>query len=859
MKHLFPTVFLTLLAFTNLRAEESTPLRETQNFNREWKFQIGDHPGAEAVAFDDANWENIGLPHSFSMPYFAAGNAFYVGYGWYRKSFDLPAPWVGKRLLLDFEGAFQDAEIFLNGRKVGEHKGGYTGFEIDITGAAKAGGNVLAVRLNNLWNARLAPRAGEHTFSGGLYRNVWLVAANPLHVAWYGTFVTTPSVSVASATVNVKTEVVNQSATAKACGLRSDVLDATGKVVASLSATQTIPPGKTATFDQTSAPIANPKLWSPETPALYRVVSTVFDGGTEADRFETPFGIRSIQWTADRGFFLNGQHRYFKGANVHQDHAGWGDAVTSAGAARDVKMMKDAGFDFIRGSHYPHAPAFVQACDEQGMMFWSENAFWGTGGFKGDGYWNCSAYPVNPADDKGFEESVKQQLRDMIRIYRNHPSIVTWSMSNEPFFSDAKVMPKVRTFLKDLIEETHRLDPTRPAAVGGSQRGDIDKIGDVAGYNGDGARLFIDPGVASMVSEYGSTIADRPGKYEPGWGDLGAQLTNGFPTEFAWRGGQSIWCGFDHGSIAGRKFGAMGLVDYQRLPKRAWYWYRNAYAHVPPPEWPKEGRPGGLKLDADKATLARVDGTDDAHVVVTVVDAAGKPISNSVPVTLTIESGPGEFPTGPSITFAPDSNITIRDGQAAIEFRSYYAGTTVIHATSPGLKDATLTITSRSGPAYVPGRTPAVKSREYRPVAEQSGAGTATAYGRGNPTRASSEAAGHSGGLANDGDPATFWQAASPGPNAWWQIDLERIVAIEKFALLFPADGAWRYRIEVSQDGTTWKPAVDQTSSTTDTKVRNDKAATGTIGRFVRVTITGAPAGRSAALSEFSLTGKLAQ
>jgi hypothetical protein len=844
------TALLAVLAVTNLHAQSAPPLRETQNFNREWKFQIGDHPGAEAVAFNDAKWENIGLPHSFSMPYFAAGNAFYVGYGWYRKSFDLPAKWAGRRLFLDFEGAFQDAEIFLNGKKIGAHKGGYTGFEIDITGAAKVGENVLAVRLNNLWNAQLAPRAGEHTFSGGLYRNVWLVATNPLHVAWYGTFVTTPKLSAASGTVNVKTEVVNQSAVAKSCGLKTDVLDPAGKVVASMSATQTIPPGKTVTFDQTSAPVANPKLWSPETPTLYRVVSTVFDGKAPADRFETPFGFRWIQWTADKGFFLNGQHRYFKGANVHQDHAGWGDAVTSAGAARDVQMMKDAGFDFIRGSHYPHAPAFTQACDEKGVMFWSENCFWGTGGFKGDGYWNCSAYPVNPADEKGFEESVKASLRDMIRIHRNHPSIIVWSMSNEPFFSDPKVMPKVREFLKDLVAETHQLDPTRPAAIGGCQRGEIDKLGDVAGYNGDGARLFMNPGVASVVSEYGSTSADRPGNYAPGWGDLQQE-------EFAWRSGQAIWCGFDHGSIAGRKFGAMGLVDYQRLPKRAWYWYRNAYAHVPPPEWPQSGTPAGLKLEADKTTLARVDGTDDAHVVVTVVDAAGKPISNSVPVTLSVESGPGEFPTGPSITFAPDSDIAIRDGQAAIEFRSYYAGTTVLRATSPGLKDAMLTITSKGGPAFVPGKTPAVQPREYRPVTEQSGAGTATTYGRGNPTRASSEAPGHSGGLANDGDPTTFWQAGSAG-SAWWQIDLERIVAIQKFALLFPAEGNWRYRIEVSPDGTTWKPAIDQTGTTATAKDRTDNPAGGATGRFVRVTISGTPAGRPAAISEFSATGKLA-
>lgn len=865
LKHLYLLLALCLGLATRSVASEPASPRERQNFNREWKFQLGDHTGADTTAYDDAKWDSIGLPHSFSMPYFAAGNAFYVGYGWYRKHFELSPQQVGNRLALEFESAFQDAEIFLNGKKVGVHQGGYNGFEIDITGAAQAGDNVLAVRLNNLWNARLAPRAGEHHFSGGLYRNVWLVTTSPLHVAWYGTFVTTPELSAASGTVNVKTEVVNDSSSSRSCQLLTEVLDPSGKILASMTDTRTIAPGTTVTFDQTSASIANPKLWSPENPVLCSVVSTIFDDKKLADRFETPFGFRWVEWTADRGFFLNGQHRYFKGANVHQDHAGWGDAVTNAAAARDVQMIKDAGFDFIRGSHYPHAPAFTQACDEKGVMYWSENCFWGTGGFKGDGYWDCSAYPVKPEDEKPFEESVKASLRDMIRIHRNHPSIVIWSMSNEPFFSDAAVMPKVRAFLKELVAYSHELDPTRSAAIGGSQRGDIDKLGDVAGYNGDGARLreYQNPGLPSVVSEYGSTMVDRPGKYEAGWGDL--PNTPGIDPEvagswrLAWRSGESIWCGFDHGSIAGRRFGGMGMVDYFRLPKRQWFWYRNEYRQIPPPEWPQEGAPAGLKVESDKTRLERVDGTDDTLLVVTVVDAAGKPISNSVPVTLAIESGPGEFPTGPSITFAPNSDIAIRDGQAAIEFRSYYAGNTVIRATSSGLKDATITITSNGGPAYVPGRTPAVQPREYRPVTERNGRGTATTYGAQNPTRASSEAPGHSGGLANDRKPATFWQAADAMPNAWWQLDLERIIVIEKFALTFPEDGVWLYRIEVSNDAADWKLAVDQTQSTATAKSRIDTAVTGMSGRFVRVTITGTPPGKPAALSELTASGLLSR
>jgi beta-galactosidase len=692
----------------------SGDLRKTINLNSQWTFHLGDVSGAEATTFDDSTWENANLPHSFSMPYFAA-DRFYVGYGWYRKHFDVPATWKDKRINLEFDGVFQVTELFINGRRVGEHKGGYTGFTFDITDFIRTGNNILAVRVNNNWDARLAPRAGEHTFSGGIYRNVSLVVTAPVHVAWYGTFVTTPQVSKESATVNVKTEVVNNTKVAKSVTVKTYIEDANGIIAANMESTKTIAADATGIFDQNSTPVTNPKLWSPEHPNLYSVKTVVLDDSKPVDNYTSPLGFRWFKFTADEGFFLNGEHYYFKGANVHQDHAGWGDAIVDSGFFRDVKLIKDAGFDFIRGSHYPHAPAFSKACDELGMLFWSENCFWGTTGFRSP--WASSAYPTDTADEAEFEASVKANLRDMIRIHCNHPSIIVWSMDNEVFFSDRRVMSKVQTFLKELVAYTHELDSTRPAGIGGCQVGNIDKLGDVAGYNGDGARRFANPGIPSVVTEYGSTMTDRPGKYEPGWGDLpgtpGADRNVEGSWRLPWRSGEVIWCGFDHGSLAGRRFGAMGIVDYFRLPKRQWYWYRNEYMHIPPPEWPVEGVPAALKLTADKTTLKSVNGMDDTQIIVTVVDKDGKAISNCPPVTLTIESGPGEFPTGPSITFSPDSDITIRDGQAAMEFRPYYSGKTTIRATSPGLKDATIEITSLGEPKYIAGKTPPVKPRPY--------------------------------------------------------------------------------------------------------------------------------------------------
>ncbi|HYQ43799.1 MAG TPA: beta galactosidase jelly roll domain-containing protein, partial [Polyangiaceae bacterium] len=201
--------------------------RLVQNFNQSWKFKRADVAGAEVASFDDASWESVGVPHSFSLPYFMASK-FYVGYGWYRKHFAVPQSWAGKSVSLEFQAAFDQAEIYLNGKKVGEHLGGYNGFSIDVTAAVNAGDNVVAVRLNNKWNAKLPPLTGDHTFQGGLYRDVFLVVKDPLHIAWYGTWVTTPTLATnagASSTVAIKTEVQNDRTMAVNATLKTDIVD----------------------------------------------------------------------------------------------------------------------------------------------------------------------------------------------------------------------------------------------------------------------------------------------------------------------------------------------------------------------------------------------------------------------------------------------------------------------------------------------------------------------------------------------------------------------------------------------------------------------------------------------------------
>lgn len=843
-------------------APQAATARTRANFNAGWRFQMGDVVGAQAPGFNDSDWETVGLPHSFGIPYFQSPD-FPVGYGWYRKHLTVPPQWRGRRIFLEFEGAFQDAEIFVNGKAVGRHRGGYTGFSIDISDAATPGDNVVAVRVNNKWDARLAPRAGEHVFQGGLYRDVWLVTADPVHVTWYGTRVTTPGLSEASGKVAIETEIRNDGAKPARLSLRTEIIDAAGQSIAILDdKPRKIAPGATLTVSQMSRPIERPALWSPESPTLYRAVTTLCADGRAVDRYETPFGFRWIEWTADQGFFLNGRHRYLLGANVHQDQAGWGDAVTNGAMERDVRMMKEAGMDFIRGSHYPHDPHFTDATDRIGMFFWAEAPFWGIGGFGPDGNWLSSAYPVNPADRAGFDASVKQQLGEMIRIARNHPSVIAWSMGNETFFSAPEAMADVRRLLKEIVALTHELDPTRPAAVGGAQRGEIDHIGDIAGYNGDGAWMYPDPGVASMVSEYGSTITDRPGEYKPGWGDLeklpGGKGVNGpYPWRYPWRAGEAIWAGFDHGSIAGRKFGSMGIVDYARLPKRGYYWYRNAYTHVPPPEWPQPGKPAALRLTASSGEIARADGTDDVQLVVTVLNAAGKAISNVPPVTLRIESGPGELPTGRAIRFAPDSNIPIRDGQAAIAMRSWQAGKTVIRATSPGLEDATIAIETKDGPAFVPGLTPLAPDRAYQETGEADSAKDSAPdqmFGTNNPTGVSSAAPGHPSRFANDGDPRTWWLAMAGDKSPWLSISPEKILQFRKVNIRFPKAANYRFVIEAEVKQGEWDIIADESATGSDAQSR-EIATRRVIGGNMRIRLTHVPDGAPAGIAEVQITG----
>ena len=657
-------------------------MREYRLLNNNWKFTYGDKVGASP---DEINrWQDIGLPHSFGIPYFME-KEFYLGYGTYSKWFELSKEDCKKRILLKFFGAFQKAVVVLNGKQIGEHRGGYTPFLVELTGNIRPGQNHLIVCVDNLWDATLAPRGGEHQFNGGIYRDMQLILTAYDYIEEDGVFVQTTQLKKekdswhAELKIGTQVHASEKSDLSEFDSMMLETCICEGKEVLARSV-EPLVMGNSEICQSISLTGITP--WSPDTPKLYIVVSRVLCNGIECDCVRTSVGIRTVRFDKDEGFFLNGEHFSILGANVHQDHAGWADAVTRSGIRRDIQMIKECGMNTIRGSHYPHHPYFAQVCDEKGILFWSEMCFWGTGGDKQEGYWTASAYPPNESDQTAFEKSCLDQLEEMICTQRNHPSIICWSMCNEVFFTDAPVKDKAKELIRKMVERSHELDPSRPAAVGGAQRDGFDVLGDLAGYNGDGAALYHDPGFPSLVSEYGSSIETRPGKFEP-------RFTDGTEIDYPWRSGKILWCGFHHGSIFDG-MGSMGMIDYYRLPLACWYWYREHLAGKRAPKPKKEGTPFQIRLSSD-VNRFRANGQEDAWICAELLDQEGNPISNEIELTFTVEKGDGVFPTGKTITFSPEKKNML-DGLAAIEFRSWYGGENVICATADGVKSAKICI-----------------------------------------------------------------------------------------------------------------------------------------------------------------------
>jgi beta-galactosidase len=398
------------------------------NMNRGWRFfrprESQVYPVAKAVQENppaDAEWEHATLPHTVRLePRDVGGGLNYQGLCWYRRTFTAQPGWKGRIVYLKFHGAMQVADVWLNGEHLTTHFGGYLPFTLDISKAIRFNRpNVLTLRLDNSDNPEVPPGKPQNkldfVYFGGLYRSVEIEVLDPLHitdpilankVAGGGVFVTFPVVDAAGSTVQVQTEVANESGTRRACTVTQELTNPDGSVASSASQTVTCEPGQSLAVTQTMH-VRNPRLWHPDDPQLYRLHTTINENGHATDAQSTRIGIRSIQFEKDRGLLINGQPFFSIGANRHQDHPYVGYALPPSAHYRDALKLRQAGFNSYR-SHYPQDPSFMDACDELGILAIVSNPGWQ---FVGDATFTCRVY---------------QDAREMIRRDRNHPSVVIW-------------------------------------------------------------------------------------------------------------------------------------------------------------------------------------------------------------------------------------------------------------------------------------------------------------------------------------------------------------------------------------------------------------------------------------------------
>jgi len=449
-------------------------------FDSGWRFHRGGALSAENPNFDDSKWCMIDLPHDWSIedlpgtgsPFNrdaisqVSGGFTTGGTGWYRKTFDISAGQSSKRIVLQFDGIYMNPEIWINGVSLGNHPYGYTSFWFDITDKVKFGSpNVLAVKVIN---------EGENSrwYSGsGIYRHVWLKVLEPVHVAQWGTSITTPEVKVGSAKVSIKTKVNNQSANALKVRVITRVLNSIGVETSTTESEQIIDQEGVFEFGQDIL-ITNPDLWSTESPVLYTAINEVYTGDRLVDRVDTKFGVRTIQFDAENGFQLNGKVMKLKGGCFHHDNGPLGSKSYDRAEERRVELLKASGFNAIRCSHNPPSSAFLDACDRLGILVIDE-AF--------DMWQN----PKNPNDyHLYFEKWWQKDLESMVFHDRNHPCIILWSIGNEIPGMNTPEIVRTAQMLADFVRKT---DPTRPViAAVNNLNPDKDPYFatlDVAGYN----------------------------------------------------------------------------------------------------------------------------------------------------------------------------------------------------------------------------------------------------------------------------------------------------------------------------------------------------------------------------------------
>lgn len=627
MKKIFLST-ISILAALSLFAQ-----RSEQSLEKGWKFTKGEVSGAEQADFNDSGWESVTVPHDWaiygpfdvnndlqnvavkqnfetqaSLKTGRTGGLPYVGIGWYRTTFESEP---NKNTTLVFDGAMSEARVYVNGKEACFWPCGYNSFHCDVTDLVNADGkdNVLAVRLEN------RPQSSRWYPGAGIYRHVRVVSTEKIHVPVWGTQITTPHVKDDYASVCLRTTILNSDKTLLT--VTTDIIDSEGNVVASKTNKGIINHGQPFTQNFT---VNSPKLWSPESPVLYNAVTKIYSSDTLLDTYTTRFGIRTIEYVADKGFYLNGKHRKFQGVCNHHDLGPLGAAINVSALRHQLKLLKDMGCDAIRTAHNMPAPELVSLCDEMGFMMMLEP---------------FDEWDIAKCDNgyhRFFNEWAEKDMINMLHQYRNNPSVVMWSIGNEVPTQWSADGYKVAKFLQDIC---HREDPTRPVTCGMDQVQSVLGNGfaamlDIPGFNYR-AHMYDEayerlPQNIVLGSETSSTVSSR-GVYKlPAERKAGAMYddhqSSSYDLEYCtwsnipdidfaraddheWTIGQFVWTGFDYlgepspyDTNAWPNHSSMfGIIDLASIPKDRYYLYRSVWnndaetLHILP-HWNWEGHEG---------------------------------------------------------------------------------------------------------------------------------------------------------------------------------------------------------------------------------------------------------------------------
>lgn len=607
--------------------------RSEQSLEQGWRFTKGEVSGAEKIDFNDSRWESVTVPHDWaiygpfdvnndlqnvavtqnfetqaSLKTGRTGGLPYVGVGWYRTFFESEP---GKNTTLVFDGAMSEARVYVNEKEVCFWPCGYNSFYCDVTGFVNTDGknNLLAVRLEN------RPQSSRWYPGAGIYRHVRVISTNKVHIPVWGTQITTPHVKEDYASVCLRTTILNSGNALLT--LETDILDFEGNVVVSKTNKGIIHHGQP--FIQNFI-VNNPQLWSPESPVLYKAVTKIYSSDTLLDTYTTRFGIRTIEYVAEKGFYLNGKHRKFQGVCNHHDLGPLGAAINVSALRHQLRLLKDMGCDAIRTAHNMPAPELVSLCDEMGFMMMLEP---------------FDEWDIAKCDNgyhRFFNEWAEKDLVNMLHQYRNNPSVVMWSIGNEVPTQWSADGYKVAKFLQDIC---HREDPTRPVTCGMDQVQSVLGNGfaamlDIPGFNYR-AHMYDEayerlPQNIILGSETSSTVSSR-GVYKlPAERKAGAMYddhqSSSYDLEYCtwsnipdidfaraddheWTIGQFVWTGFDYlgepspyDTNAWPNHSSMfGIIDLASIPKDRYYLYRSVWnknvetLHILP-HWNWEGHEG---------------------------------------------------------------------------------------------------------------------------------------------------------------------------------------------------------------------------------------------------------------------------